>query len=68
MIFGEELLFISLPISSFTMIWCLLQFANWKYCVNGRFYKSINRVHWTSRQPYSVRKNPDTRLITVSRR
>ena len=39
--------------------------CNSKYRVNGKFYKSIIRVHWISRQAYSVRKNPDTRLITV---
>ena len=60
--------FISWPIFSFTMTWCLLQFANSKHHVNGRFYKSIIRVHWISRQAYSVRKNPDIRLITVLRR
>ena len=54
-IFGEKLSFISLAIAFFTMIRCLLQFANLKYHVNGRFYKSIIRVHWISRQAYTVR-------------
>ena len=58
---------ISLPISSFTMIWCLLQFANSKYRVNGRFFKLIVRIHWISRQAYSVRKDPDARLIMILR-
>ena len=55
-IFGDELLFISLPISYYPMIRCLLQFANSKCRVNGTFCKSIIRVHWISRQPYSVGK------------
>ena len=32
-----------------------------------RFYKSIIRVNWISRQTHSIRENPGTRLIMVLR-
>ena len=54
-IFREELRFISLAVS-FSLILCLLQLANSKCRVNWGFYKSIIKVHWISRQAYSIRK------------